>query len=610
MLRFQAFDTPSTAGGTDGAGESVALRHAHLLGPESVPVPGDIEVADGVITCNRPSREAVGLALQVPLDAASLGPCFEEEDAAFARDHSEADPRVYPGVLTLRTCLLPERPKAYLLSLELARHRIMLFFNKLEDWQLTDLPADHPAMDRFERARRAFTHALARQASGAPDSTPDSTPDSKGGGVAGTAAANSEHGFSPHADRLAKRALALAIDAGERLSLEHARRSLAGRLDGSTYEHAVKVAAEAGRVPSRPGAPVDGEMAGVVLPSRPWIGCAITPGSFTETAKQLASKSFDFVSMPMRWVEMEPVEGRYAFKGTDQWIEWAVRTARLPVVAGPLIDFRPACVPDWLYIWENDFDTLRAYVLEHVKTLVTRYRRTVGRWTVLTGVHTNENFRFGFEQMRVLTTDAIRMVRKLHPTANVHVEIDQPWGEYHTANNRSLPPTLYAETLANQPGVTIDGIGLRIQMGQPMAGQSTRDLMALSAMLDRYAAVSGKPISINAIGVPSERPELVGGDNMAKRHPGHWRRPWNERTQADWAAAALAVAAAKPYVQSVCWHDLADTKASLEMPRGGLIAGDGRVKPIAERIGEITAAIRDGRVPELVTPERLLDGEG
>jgi tripartite-type tricarboxylate transporter receptor subunit TctC len=46
--------------------------------------------------------------------------------------------------------------------------------------------------------------------------------------------------------------------------------------------------------------------------------------------------------MPMRWIDMEPAEGKYDFSATDRWIEWAVRAAKLPVVGGPLIELHRA----------------------------------------------------------------------------------------------------------------------------------------------------------------------------------------------------------------------------------------------------------------------------
>jgi len=469
------------------------LRHAHLLGPESVPVPGEIKFEAGVISCTKPSGEAGALGIQVGLDRETI------DELGFTTEEGAGDGQgVTPplGKLTLRTCLLPERDRPYLLSLELARHRLMLFLNKLEDWQLFVLPQDHVIMKLFEAARLAFTDAL----------------------VAQRREGDESHGLNAEAHRLAVRSLWLAVDAGERLAIEAAKREFGPRVSGEIYEKTLARSPHAPASRQRSTQPIlSTDRPGVSVPNRPSIGCSVAPASFSEKAQQIASGCLDFLQIPMRWVEMEPSEGKYFFRSTDQWIEWAVRKAKIPVVAGPVIDFRQRCVPDWLFVWENDYDTLREFVYEHMKILVTRYRRTIGRWTVLGGLHANDNFHFSVEEMLDLTRICVLVVRKLHPTAQVILELTHPWGEYHTANRRSLSPMIYAEAIT-QAGIMVDGFSLRVQMGQPAQGQSARDLMAFSAMLDRYAALD-KPISLTAVGCPSGTPGSAGDPAGAGPEP-------------------------------------------------------------------------------------------
>lgn len=612
MLSFFVFN------GDEPASESV-LRHAYLIGPDNIPVPGEIRLEDGVIHCSKTNTEAAGLSLQWDLDDEAIkglegksGFAGPVDEHAFRekvrRERAERErlaagrlattspsavvdePPEYTlrslGRLTLRTCLLPERDRPYLLSLELARHRLMLFLNKLEEWQLIDLAPTHPALELFERARLLFTEALVAQ---------------RADGSEGEAT----YGYAATANRIAIRALWLGVEASERLALEAASRDFGPRMSGKLYEDAVEGVDSFPLGRSRQSTPVvTADRTGVILPTRPVVGCTVSPSSFTEHAQRVAGSSLDFVQMPMRWVEMEPTEGKYYFRNTDQWIEWAVRHVRLPVVAGPVIDFRPTCVPEWLYIWENDYDTLRELVYEHVKSVVTRYRRTIGRWTVISGVHVNDNFHFSFDQMMDLTRICVLLVRKLHPTAKILVEVTQPWGEYYTHNRRSLPPLLYAEMIS-QAGVMVDGFGLRVQMGQPAPGQSARDLMAFSSMLDRYAALE-KPLSITAMGAPSGTPEASSAPELADRQPGFWREPWDPNVQADWATAAMSIALSKPYVQSVCWHELYDLPQPAEMPRGGLLGIDGTPKPTAQRIAEVRSAVRSGELPASFDVESLL----
>ncbi|HLO41549.1 MAG TPA: endo-1,4-beta-xylanase [Phycisphaerales bacterium] len=574
MLRFAVFDTSTSA--TPAPGMSVWTgRHAHIFGPDDLPLAGNVRFEDGLLICEKPGAEAAGLCIQIPVDS------------PIPAGGGQGTPGGL-GVLTLKTCLLPERPAPYLLMLELARHQIMLFLNKLEDWGLFDLPADDPIMVDFERARQAFTAALVAQRARADVHT-----------------ATAHHGFSAEADKLAHAALALAIDAGERLALVSAERNLAGRISGQTYSVAVARVAAITQEPPKPLAPAIVPGAGMaIIHGTPLIGCSISPAQFTEPLQRVVASACDFVCMPMRWKDLEPQEGKYAFAGTDRWIEWAVRQARLPVWAGPVIDLRPGCIPEWLYIWENDYATLRQLVFDHVQAVVTRYRRTVARWTIVSGLNVNTNFKLGFDQIIDLTRLCVMLVRKLHPAGKVQVEIAQPFGEYHSINRRSVPPLLFADAIG-QVGMHLDAIGLRLQFGQPVSGQSVRELMTISALLDRYAALE-KPIAISALGAPSapiaaptspplEAPAPPNSPTLHTMDGGTWRKPWGEQSQADFMTRVAQVCLSKPYVTSICWQELVDSPTTPEMRHGGIFSAAGQLKPAGQRLSQIRQVIREGR---------------
>jgi len=571
MLTFVVFDNDAVDG------QHFPPRHAFLVGPDEVPMQGRVEIADGLVRCAKDLPGAAGLAVQLEVPSPAL-----PDHLAKAQLNPPA-PTL--GLLTLHTTLLPEREEPYLLTIELARRQIMLFLNKLEDWQLTELPPDHPTLQQFEMARDAFTSALIEQRA-APG-----TPGARGG-------------YNPGADKLAAQALALALQAGEELALVHANRQLRLRQSGEAYKQASAAVARQTPEPPPAGAPMIVPGSGhVTLPGVPLVGCAVSPRAFGEGLQKAAASCCDFLTMPMRWIDLEPVEGKYNFSTTDRWIEWAVRTAKLPLVGGPVVDLRPSSAPEWLFIWENDYETLRDLVFEHVQAVVTRYRRTVSRWTVVSGLHVNTNFKISFEQVLDLTRLCVMLVKKLHPAARIQVEVIQPWAEFHVTNRRSIPPYTYAEAVL-MAGLPIDAVGLRLQMGHAEPGLSTRDMLSLSAMLDRFAALE-KPLFITALGAPSApippKPFIprTGAEPEDPYEPGYWRTPWSEATQAAWMTQALGVICSKPYVHGVCWHDLADAPSgdSSEMPHGGLITAGGHQKPALTRLAQVRQAVREGKSP-------------
>ena len=608
--------------------------HAHLAGAEGLPVTAEIICEGGLIRCEKPNTEAAALSVQVDLGAATLeaigGPAelcrdprqWSADGSAAPADEPADEARIAPGsppllpdglaplgTLTLQTCLLPDRDRPYLLSLELARHRIMLFYNKLEEWGLFDLPSSDHAMRLFEAARAWFSSAL----------------------VAGRS--NDHRGYEDQTHLAALRALWLGIEASERLAIADARANFAPRASGRIFAEAMESSPMGPATGKRqPSAIITPERTGVVLADKPYVGVAVSPDAFQETTQRTVADTAEFIQVPTRWIELEPVEGSYNFKKTDRWIEWSVRHAKRTVTAGPIIDFRPRCVPDWLFIWENDYDTLRDLVREHVKAVVTRYRKTVPRWIIASGLHVNDYFRLSFDQMMDLTKESVALVRKLHPNARCLVELTHPWGEYYTHNRKSVPPLLYAEMLS-QAGIQIDGFGLRVQMGQPRAGQSVRDLMAFSDLLDRYAGLE-RPISLTAVGCPSAPPNIANHNNGTDADtpiPGDltepapadstapnnapkgaplpqdgWHGPWTPARQADWLTAYVSVALAKPYVQSVTWHELVDSNNPVEMPSGGLVDQNGSTKPAAAHMAELKNALAAATRPQNLDPDALL----
>ncbi len=465
MLSFSLFKTSDNQPSGWAIAESCG---SYALGGDGMAADVAITLQDDQLVCTRKAGEPV--AIVVPYRTEALSP--EPEYAL-------------PDTLWLRTCLLPGREKPYLLNLELARHRIMTFLTKLEDWSLFDLSGEHPVMQRFVQAQQLFTDAL----------------------VACPSDADAQ--AAQQADRLARQALCQAIIASRDLAIESARRSVS---EGS------------GEVGARPG-------------DRTQIGCAVRPGLFDDTTRHTVERIADFLCMPMRWVDMEPREGSYAFGPTDRWIEWAIRTAHKPVVAGPVVNFSKANTPEWLYIWENDYETLRDLMHEHTRHIVTRYRRTVTRWTVASGLHLNSNFRFDLDQIMDLTSMCVSLVRKLQPKAVIQLGIEQPFGEYFATNRASIPPLLYADMVL-QAGVRIDALAVEVDLAEHEPLEQTgarpmRDELSISCMLDRIGALD-RPVFVSLHGLD---------ENLT---PGRLER----------LACIARIIAAKSFVQGVCWYDL------------------------------------------------------
>lgn len=484
MLRFRVFEDGQVA-------DDWPLRNAHLIGSDSSAMRGDITFRDGEIQVQKRELGSTALALQQPMDSI--------------------------GEMTVQTTLLPDRDDPYLLSLEQARHRLMMLWAKLEDWGLLDLAKDHPIARAVVKCRELFIEALCFQKSD-----------------------------PAKADRMAKKCLAASVDTSEELALMHAESLLNRR------------------------------KAAGVLP-RYALGCTATLEQKTDAIRATILSNFDFLYLPTPWKSLAVAEGEYRWEVMDDWVQWATKH-RLPVVGGPLVSFHHQVLPEWVYIWEHDYDAIRDLIYEHVERVATRYRNSIRAWNAVSGLHVNNQFNFTFDQLMDLSRMTTMLIKKVQPAAKCLVEVRQPFGEYYGNNQRSIPPLMYADLLV-QGGIQFDAFVLKVTMGQAQPGQYARDLMQLSNLMDQFS-VFGKPVHI-VIGAPSAAVEewmiaTPDAADVVDPNSGVWRKTWSPAVQGKWLGAVLRIAMSKPFVETVSWNELVD-HGNAELPVGGII--DEELKP-------------------------------
>jgi len=418
------------------------------------------------------------------------------------------------GNLMLETTRLPEREEPYILNLELARGRVMRLMQKREEWGLFDIPEAATINEKALEARDLLLEAITAQQDPA------------------------------KASEFGDKCLQLVLPVSEQAALAHADLLLQRRIATRNFPRGA-------------------------------FGVRVEHAITSEAYRRALLPNADFVRMPMWRKLIEPQEQQYSWQAIDEWMEF-LRRARLPVVAGPLVHFTEIAIPEWLYIWEHDYETVRDLLYEHIERVVTRYGPQVALWNVISGLHVNAQFSFTFDQLMDLTRMAVMLVKKVQPTGRTMIELTQPWGEYYATNQRSIPPMLYAEMIV-QSGIQFDVFGVQLKFGMPRDGCWQRDLFQISSLLDRFAPF-GKPVMISAMQVPSAAVPADFWGEDAVGVPGTWRRPWTEALQAKWLEAVTDVALSKPFVEAICWQDLVDipVKALATMsgahsvPHGGL----------------------------------------
>jgi hypothetical protein len=416
------------------------------------------------------------------------------------------------GRLMLQTCLLPARAEPYRLNLELARHRIKQYIAKGEEWLLFDPVSGGDSFKIWERARTLFVHAMNER-------------------------------DPALAETRARESLVAGLEASERLAMMQAEGALQRRYA------------------NRPA-------------SSTLVGVRIDPRDDPAAVGGLA-REFDVMAIEMPWNVLEPKPGEYDFSLVDRWMALAAQSRR-PIVAGPLLRFDDAWLPDWMQRFKGDYRGIvdRAYAF--MEQVVHRYRAVATLWNLGSGLHRNSWHAFSDTERVDLMRRAALLVRQSRKGARTLVELGDPFGESCDASRGCATAWQFLERLL-QEGVHLDAVGMQVCMGGAESG--VRDMMQLSAMLDRFLGYECK-VMLSAIGVPS-----------AQGAGGWWRKPWSPAMQDAWATSVATVALSKPFVETLVWERLTERQGD---SRGSCAMIDvaRQPRPVARKLLSIRNRLR------------------
>jgi hypothetical protein len=418
------------------------------------------------------------------------------------------------GSPIIGTATLAERPEPYSLAVELARGRLNELRNQLADWKQMGLRVP-PELDAImTEAHRAFVKAV-------------------------TGGEKPEESFAA-----AQASLASACTAGNFMVETYTTQVLQTRLSSTP------------KLPTWFGCILDGDLK--VAPwAREW------PAAFN--AAQACST----------WRTLAPAEGQYSWESLDAQIAWC-RRHKIQLQVGPLLDFRPRALPDWIWLWEGDFDTLLGLVVDFVRQAVTRYRGKIPLWHLIHRPACNEFLGLTEEEQIRIAARAIQVARQADPSAQFTIGVERPWAEWMGNTTYQLGPLHLADYLV-RADLGLAGIVLEIAPGYSSPGSHMRDLFDFSRLLDLYALLN-LPLHI-WFAFPSSSGPDPQADATVRVESDQWPAPPDETTQAAWSAKWMALAVAKPFVRSVTWLQPGDATPHL-YPHAGLFRPDQTPKPL------------------------------
>ncbi len=420
------------------------------------------------------------------------------------------------GELTLSTGSLIERTEPYLLPLELARGTIVQVRNQLSEWQLIGLAVPKAVGGKLATAIERLSHAVVEQSDPAVSA------------------------------RYSDESLRAALDAANLLAAAYTEQMFAAR---------------------RRNGPMQVGLLGAEL------GTELLDNY---TSRQFLT-TFNAAEVPICWRETESTEGRFSWTTNDRQIEWC-RQHGLKVVAGPLLLLDHRDLPDWLYLFEDDFENVLDFVSTLVRATVERYRGQVDYWICAGRVNSDVLAMSEQERLR-LVARTVELTRELDPDTPALVSFDQPWAEYMRERHVDFPPFHFADTLV-RADIGLSGLVMEMNLGYFPGGTMPRHILEFNRQLDAWSEL-GLPLWLSLCAPSAYHDDPLAVRKVAPRPGG-----WTPAAQQSLAARLIPFALARQSVQGVLWNQLLDSRPH-DFPHGGLFDDRRQAKPALRTLAAI-----------------------
>jgi hypothetical protein len=292
--------------------------------------------------------------------------------------------------------------------------------------------------------------------------------------------------------------------------------------------------------------------------------------------------AFNTAVLVPNWPEMGSSSGECKWDELDQQVQWC-RDNGLRICMGPLVQFDRGSLPDWLYLWEGEYDEICDSVFKFASGVVRRYVGKVHLWNCAGRMNVPGAMDLTEEQRLKLTVDMLEVVRSLDPRTPAIVSFDQPWAEYIAAQDQELTPLHFADTLGRSD-LGMAGVGLEINLGYSPHGTLPRDLLEINRQIDRWSAL-GLPLVVFVTAPSSEAKDSLAR-SPAQALPSLIAGGVSPQAQAELISVLVPLLIARQPVQAVVWNQWRDDLPH-DFPHGGLYDTMGQPKPGLKKLVEI-----------------------
>ncbi|MDX1965211.1 MAG: endo-1,4-beta-xylanase [Pirellulales bacterium] len=290
------------------------------------------------------------------------------------------------------------------------------------------------------------------------------------------------------------------------------------------------------------------------------------------------------IGLSVSWKEIEIAEGEYSWTALDRSLAWS-QSQNLRVCLGPILDWGAGAFPDWLTLWEDDFDNLLTVTTDFVRRVVTRYKGRVQLWNAASKINTTPVWVLSDEQRLRLAVKILETIREVDPRTPLILTIDQPTGECLAESAGELTPWHFVDALCRAE-LGLAGLGLEYRLGFATGESLPRDPLAICQQLDLWSM-----LNLPLLLFLQYAPQLP--------HP--------EQAQSRWLQDVGPVILGKQAVQGLFWNTLVDgpqtapAASSKSVDTTGPAPGDttkldfsGQIRGSQPPVGDTPAATASG----------------
>ncbi|TWU26951.1 hypothetical protein Pla52o_08070 [Novipirellula galeiformis] len=313
------------------------------------------------------------------------------------------------------------------------------------------------------------------------------------------------------------------------------------------------------------------------------LGAAVIPPSPTDSEHEPTyCSAFNSAAVRLSWADIETDSGRFDWDAAEASIRWCASKG-LRVIGGPLLDFRERLMPHWLYLLEDDFESLLQSVCHFAERTVMKLRGSVQLWNCASGLNTPGPLKLDDEQVMRLAVGILQTVRRNDPNTPAIMMFDQPFGEYLAKDRDGISPLHFADAIARS-GLGMAGLGLEIRINYASGATLPRSAIDFGQMIDRWGTL-GMPLLVQ-LAIPGDR----GPDEKAvyplETLPATASELDLSSEQLRIASPLIRTLLAKHIVHGIVWDGWSDALPHV-LSHSGLIDADNKPRPLLDYLTRV-----------------------